>query len=135
MPTTDYATNDTSLEITEANGNYSPLQQQQQQQQQSGTFNALNVTNSPRLSRNSRRAKLNHKRQQNDEKRIERQRREQRSRTSQELARKLDEIRARSEELEREGGQLEVLVSACEGRWVIEKSRDGLLSNWQLKTS
>lgn len=77
-------------------------------------FNALNVTNSPRLSRNSRRAKLNFKRQQNEEKRIEKQRKDQRSRTSQDLQRKLDEINIRSQELEREGQQLELMINGCD---------------------
>lgn len=80
------------------------------------SFNALNVANSPRLSRNSRRAKLNYKRQQNEEKRIEKQRRDQRLRTSQELARKLDEIGARTLELEKEGNQLEVLISIYDNK-------------------
>lgn len=80
------------------------------------SFNALNVANSPRLSRNSRRAKLNYKRQQNEEKRIEKQRRDQRLRTSQELARKLDEIGAKTLELEKEGNKLEVLISIYDNK-------------------
>lgn len=85
------------------------------------SFNALNLANSPRLSRNSRRAKLNLKRQQNEEKRIEKQRKDQRLRTKQELQRKLDEIAQRFVELERDGNHLEEVI----GRFDKKSKNDG----------
>ena len=74
------------------------------------SFNALNITNSPRLTKNSRMAKLNLKRQQNEEKRLEKQRHDKRLRMSQEIQRKLNEIHAKTNELEREGNHLEILI-------------------------
>ena len=75
-----------------------------------GSFNALNVTNSPRLSKNSRMMKLNSKRQQNEERKLEKQRQDKRLRMSQEIQRKLDEIETKLFELEREGVELEKTI-------------------------
>jgi hypothetical protein len=74
------------------------------------SFNALNVTNSPRLARNSRMAKLNSKRQLNEEKRLDKQRQEKRLRMSQDIQRKLDEIETKLTELNQDGMHLEKII-------------------------
>jgi hypothetical protein len=73
-------------------------------------FNAMNVTNSPRLSKNSRTVKLNTKRAQNEEKRLEKMRQDKRLRMSQEIQRKMDEIEAKLYELEQDGVELEKTI-------------------------
>jgi len=79
-----------------------------------GSFNALNVTNSPRLSRNTRTAKLNQKKQENEEKRLEKQRQNKRLRMSQEIQRKIDEIETKAAELEQAGDDLERIICSTE---------------------
>ena len=78
------------------------------------SLNALNVTNSLRLSRNSCTAKLNIKQLENEEKRLERQRQNKRLRMSQEIQRKLDEIETKSSELEQAGVDLERIICSID---------------------
>lgn len=78
------------------------------------SFNTLNVSNSPRLSKNSRMAKLNLKRQQNEEKKLEKQKQDKRLRMSQEIQRKQDEIDTKLDELDRSGVELEKTISSID---------------------
>jgi hypothetical protein len=81
-----------------------------QQQEASNSFNAFNVNNSPRLTRNSR-SVIKH---QIEEKRLERQRQEKRFRMSIEINRKVSELDTRRLVLECEGVTLEKLICSLD---------------------